>query len=125
MAPRPGGTALGSGTDLLGALLAASYRPTPVGTGVMRHGTEGWKCLETSMRALAAMMEGAGPGVRPEMDEELRELLYRWGGWRLAVGGSWRLAVGRCLVGGWVLSWVTCDPIKQVQSVQWGKAACP
>ncbi|KAI8468417.1 MAG: armadillo-type protein [Monoraphidium minutum] len=76
MASRPGSVA-GSSGDLLGALLAASYKPTPVGTGVMRHGSEGWKCLETSMRALQAMMDNAGPGVAPELDEELRELLYR------------------------------------------------
>ncbi|GBF89452.1 hypothetical protein Rsub_02024 [Raphidocelis subcapitata] len=71
------GSRAGSSTDLLGALLAASYKPTPVGTGAMRHGSEGWKCLETSMRALAALMEGAGPGARGELDCELRELLYR------------------------------------------------
>jgi hypothetical protein len=76
MASRAGSRA-SSASDLLGALLEASYRPTPVGRGAMRHGSEGWKCLETSMRALAAMMDAAGPGVRPELDAELRELLYR------------------------------------------------
>jgi hypothetical protein len=29
------------------------------GVAEMRHGTEGWQALETSMRALAAVMEGA------------------------------------------------------------------
>ena len=71
------GSRAGSSADLLGALLDASYRPTPVGTGAMRHGTEGWKCLETSVRALAEMMERAGPGVRPMLDDEIVGLLCR------------------------------------------------
>jgi hypothetical protein len=60
----------------------------------MRHGSEGWKCLETSMRALAALMEGAGPGARGELDSELRELLYRCGSglpcvWPSVVADLW------------------------------------
>jgi hypothetical protein len=39
-----------SGPDFLQSLLQRSYRVQRPGTGEMRHGTEGWKCLETSFR---------------------------------------------------------------------------
>lgn len=39
-----------SSPDFLASLLQQSYRVERPGTGEMRHGTEGWKCLETSFR---------------------------------------------------------------------------
>ena len=64
--------------DVVSSLLASSYRPLPPGQGDMRHGTEGWKCLETSFRALQHIMEGCGgPQFRPYIDASLRALVYR------------------------------------------------
>ena len=40
----------GGGADFLSSLLQQSYRVEPPGSGDMRHGSEGWKCLETSFR---------------------------------------------------------------------------
>ena len=39
-----------AGPDFVGDLLHTSYRVQRPGTGEMRHGTEGWMCLETSYR---------------------------------------------------------------------------
>ena len=36
---------------LLGSILASSYARQVTGKGRMRHGTEGWRCLETSFKA--------------------------------------------------------------------------
>ncbi|PSC73633.1 ARM repeat-containing [Micractinium conductrix] len=66
-----------SSADFLSSLLQQSYRVERPGTGEMRHGTEGWKCLETSFRALQHMMEGCGEAFRPHLDAPLRELIYR------------------------------------------------
>jgi hypothetical protein len=44
------GGASGGAADFLSSLLQQSYRVEPPGSGDMRHGTEGWKCLETSFR---------------------------------------------------------------------------
>jgi hypothetical protein len=44
------GGASSGGADFLSSLLQQSYRVEPPGSGDMRHGTEGWKCLETSFR---------------------------------------------------------------------------
>lgn len=44
----PGG---GSGGSFLNDLLSTSYTVQAPGTGDMRHGTEGWRCLETSFKA--------------------------------------------------------------------------
>eukprot|EP00775_Hariotina_reticulata_P005826 gene5826-6067_t len=63
--------------DLLAALLATSYQPLVPGVGVMRHGTEGWKCLETSMKAMQQLMEGTGQQVAPFITDDLLELLIR------------------------------------------------
>lgn len=41
--------------DFLSSLLQQSYRVEPPGRGEMRHGTEGWKCLETSFRVRRAL----------------------------------------------------------------------
>lgn len=44
----------------------------------MRHGTEGWKCLETSMKAFQQLVEGTGPAVAPYITEEVQDLLHRY-----------------------------------------------
>lgn len=44
----------------------------------MRHGSEGWKCLETSMKALQQLMEGTGPAVAPLITDDVLDLIYRW-----------------------------------------------
>ncbi|KAG2428503.1 hypothetical protein HXX76_011620 [Chlamydomonas incerta] len=75
-----GAGAAGAGVSagsLVSALLKSTYRQVRPGQGEMRHGTEGWKCLETSMKALQALVEGCGAAIGPLLDEPLRELLYR------------------------------------------------
>jgi hypothetical protein len=67
----------GEGLDLVGALLRRTYAPPPPGRGEMRHATEGWKCLETSARALQHAMEGCGPAFRPRLDAALRARVRR------------------------------------------------
>lgn len=78
---RPGSPGAGSpgAGSLLATLLASSYQPLIPGVGQLRHGSEGWKCLETSMRALQQLMEGTGQGVAPLVNAELLELLCRCG----------------------------------------------
>eukprot|EP00887_Chlorella_sp_A99_P007146 scaffold2.g7146.t1 len=66
-----------SSPDFLASLLQHSYRVERPGQGEMRHGTEGWKCLETSFRALQHLMEGCGTPFRPYLDAELRQLIYQ------------------------------------------------
>ncbi|GMH32577.1 hypothetical protein BSKO_00411 [Bryopsis sp. KO-2023] len=61
---------------LLESLLESSYKPVKPGTGDVRHGTEGWKCLETSFRALTKIMEGCGAAFRPHLDEDLINLVF-------------------------------------------------
>eukprot|EP00879_Flechtneria_rotunda_P017789 GHRR01018648.1.p1 GENE.GHRR01018648.1~~GHRR01018648.1.p1 ORF type:complete len:558 (+),score=195.68 GHRR01018648.1:134-1807(+) len=63
--------------NLLAALLQSSYQPLVPGVGQMRHGTEGWKCLETSMKVLQQLMEGTGPAVAPHITPDVQALLYR------------------------------------------------
>ena len=46
-APGCGGSP-GGGGGFLSALLQSSYRVERPGVGEMRHGSEGWRCLETS-----------------------------------------------------------------------------
>ncbi|CAD7696000.1 unnamed protein product [Ostreobium quekettii] len=46
------------------------------GTGSFRHDTEGWKCLETSFKALQKVMGGCGRSFAPLMTPDLRDLLY-------------------------------------------------
>ncbi|EFJ51820.1 hypothetical protein VOLCADRAFT_120428 [Volvox carteri f. nagariensis] len=67
----------GSGGSLVTMLLQSTYRKVRPGHGEMRHATEGWKCLETSMKALQALVEGCGPAIGPLLDGPLRELLYK------------------------------------------------
>jgi hypothetical protein len=64
-------------TNLLAALLASSYQPLIPGVGVMRHGAEGWLCLETSMKALQQLMEGIGHKLAPFVTDDLLDLIYR------------------------------------------------
>ena len=45
--------------------------------GQLRHGSEGWKCLETSMKALQQLMEGTGPSCAPFVTDDVLDLLYR------------------------------------------------
>lgn len=61
-------------------LLESSYRPLTPGVGQLRHGSEGWKCLETSVKALQQLLEGAGAPVAPLVDDEVVELLLRCDG---------------------------------------------
>ena len=39
--------------------------------------TEGWKCLETSYRALQKVMESCGKNFGPFLTDSLRDLIYR------------------------------------------------
>lgn len=68
---------LATSEDAVSVLLQQTYRLESPGTGEMRHGTEGWKCLETSFRALQHIMEGCGPAFKPCLDSSLRALVYR------------------------------------------------
>ena len=43
----------------------------------MRHGTEGWKCLETSFKAVQGIMEGCGADFALYLTPELRGLIYK------------------------------------------------
>ena len=66
-----------SSPDFLSSLLQHSYRVERPGQGEMRHGTEGWRCLETSFRALQHLMEGCGLAFRPHLDKPLRALIFQ------------------------------------------------
>lgn len=63
------------GAGLLSALLSASYQPLRPGVGELRHGTEGWKCLETSVKALQRLVDGTGAAFQPYVSPELQTLL--------------------------------------------------
>ena len=67
----------GQDNPVLAALLQRTYRAEPPGVGEMRHGTEGWKCLETSFRAFQHAMEGCGEDFQSSLTEDLRKLIYR------------------------------------------------
>lgn len=58
------------------SLLEKSYKVQEPGVGEMRHGTEGWKCLETSFRALENIIKGCGESFRPCLNDEILELIY-------------------------------------------------
>ena len=79
--PRDGGPvtpACGDGASphfadgLVGDTLAAAYAAPVPGVGELRHGSEGWRCLETAFRALLAIMDGAGAAFAPYATPELR-----------------------------------------------------
>ena len=63
--------------DFLSSLLESSYRTLRPGEGELRHDTEGWRCLESSLRALGAVMGACGPAFLPHLTTELRALVYR------------------------------------------------
>jgi len=63
--------------DLLSSLLASAYKPLVPGSGEMRHGTEGWKALETSVRALQQVVDALPPrDVAPRLGAPVRAVLY-------------------------------------------------
>lgn len=70
------GPAAAPASSLVSQLLQSTYKRVVPGQGELRHGTEGWKCLETSMKALQALVEGCGPAIKPHLDARLRNLLY-------------------------------------------------
>ena len=43
---------------LVGTLLRQSYTVQQPGSGEMRHGTEGWRCLETSFQVCSSFVLG-------------------------------------------------------------------
>eukprot|EP00850_Spirogloea_muscicola_P012243 SM000078S22102 [mRNA] locus=s78:439279:445616:- [translate_table: standard] len=43
----------------------------------LKHDTEGWKCLETSFKALQRVMEGCGDSFSSQVDDRLKETLER------------------------------------------------
>jgi hypothetical protein len=45
------------------------------GQGEMRHGTEGWRCLETSMRAMVAILQGLGAAAAAHITRDIIELM--------------------------------------------------
>ena len=45
--------------------------------GDLRHETEGWRCLESSVRALCEIITACGPTFLPLLTRDLRQLLYR------------------------------------------------
>jgi len=61
----------------MGQLMQSVYKVDPPGKGQTRHMTEGWKCLETSYRALQKIMEGCGQDFGPFLTSPLRDLIYR------------------------------------------------
>ncbi|KAK9826799.1 hypothetical protein WJX81_002074 [Elliptochloris bilobata] len=56
---------------------ASSYERQLPGAGELRHGTEGWRGLETSFWALQQLAEGCGPAFANAATPELRSLLLR------------------------------------------------
>lgn len=61
---------------LLSSLLSTAYQPAKPGTGECRHTTEGWKALESSVRAVHCVAEGAGASFAPHATPELCAILY-------------------------------------------------
>lgn len=70
------GAAGGAAPALLSSLLSAAYQPAQPGTGACRHTTEGWKALESSVRAVHHVAAGAGAAFAPHVTPELRAILY-------------------------------------------------
>ncbi|GAX73817.1 hypothetical protein CEUSTIGMA_g1268.t1 [Chlamydomonas eustigma] len=63
--------------DLIGMLLQSSYKVTKPGSGELRHGTEGWGCLETSCRCLGQMLEGCGSSCKVFLTPDFLQLVSR------------------------------------------------
>jgi hypothetical protein len=75
--PTTTNTATTDPPNLLSSLLASTYKPLVPGTGEMRHGTEGWKALETSVRALQQVVDALPPAdVAPRLSADVRSALY-------------------------------------------------
>lgn len=70
------GASRGATPALLSSLLSAAYKPAQPGTGACRHTTEGWKALESSVRAVHHVAAGAGAAFAPHATPELRAILY-------------------------------------------------
>ncbi|KAK9841641.1 hypothetical protein WJX74_009256 [Apatococcus lobatus] len=66
-----------TGPDYLGTLLQASNEAVPPGKGEMRHGTEGWRCLETSFKAMLQIMENSGSQLDSSVDAPLIQLVLK------------------------------------------------
>jgi hypothetical protein len=73
--PHPRSTA--PSIDPIEDLLGAVYAPPVPGRGEMRHGTEGWKCLETSFKVLQRLMESTGLAFAPYLSDEVWSLITR------------------------------------------------
>ena len=75
-----GGGRDGKKSSLIGAALSAAYaRPRP-GRGELRHGSEGWHCLETALVALLSVADGCGTAFAPVARgrrAEVRSLVLR------------------------------------------------
>ena len=76
------GTLVGSSEAIdysnpVASLLQQSYKVVKPGEGEMRHDTEGWKCLETSFRALDHIMKGYGEFFRPYLDDHILKLIFK------------------------------------------------
>ncbi len=65
----------GKDGDTIGLLLQQSYKVVRPGKGEMRHDTEGWKCLETSFRALDSIMKGYGTTFHSYLDRDMLGLI--------------------------------------------------
>lgn len=63
--------------DPVGLLLQQSYKVVKPGEGEMRHDTEGWKCLETSFRALDSIMKGYGADFHANLDRDMLHLISK------------------------------------------------
>lgn len=61
---------------MLDSLLESTYKPKKPGAGDLRHGTEGWKCLETSFRALTKIIEACGVEFQQYVDKSLVDLVF-------------------------------------------------
>jgi len=66
-------------SSLIDAALTAAYARQRPGKGELRHGSEGWRCLETAFVALLSVVDGCGEGFAPvaRSSPELRALVLR------------------------------------------------
>ena len=60
----------------MSSLLSSAYEPQKPGVGDCRHQTEGWKALESSVRCVHRIAEGAGAAFAPHATPEVRAVLY-------------------------------------------------
>ena len=66
-------------SSLVDAALSAAYARQRPGKGELRHGSEGWRCLETALVALLSIVDGAGASFAPVARRcpEVRALVLR------------------------------------------------